>query len=174
MRVLKNLLLPVAAVLAALAGYWVATEVNHEQTAARPPAEVTLADLSGQSRALSEWNGKWVLVNFWATWCPPCRDEIPVLMKVRQEQRARNFEVIGIAVDQAEAVQIYSESVGIAYPILLAGDDAFALMSRFGNPAGALPYTVLLSPEGKIVTQHRGALSEMQLAQLITRHLPAK
>lgn len=173
MRTIRSLILPLAAIMAAAAGYWLAREVQDEHVTGQTAADFALRDLDGKSRALSEWRGKLVLVNFWATWCPPCRDEIPLFIKLRAEQFPRGLEVIGVAVDEPDAVRAYSESVGITYPVLLAVDDAFAMMTAYGNSAGVLPYTVLLSPRGEILSQRRGAFAETELAELVARHLPA-
>ena len=172
MRWVRSLILPLAAIIAAFSGYWLAREVQEERVTGQAAADFSLPDLAGKNRALSEWRGKLVVLNFWATWCPPCRDEIPLLIKLRAEQQPRGVEILGVAVDEADAVRVYSGSVGITYPILIAGPDAFALMAAFGNPAGVLPYTVLLSPRGEILSQQRGAFSERELAELVARHLP--
>jgi len=143
----------------------------------REPDEVTLlrealvTDLDGKRRSLLEWQGRVLVLNFWATWCDPCREEIPAFVRVRQKLRRSGVEFVGIAIDQAAKVAIFAKSVHIDYPLLLVGRDGLDLMRRLGNTSGALPFTVIVNQEGRIAFRSLGALTgpriEEQLLQMM-------
>ena len=121
------------------------------------------SDLEGRTRRLAEWKGKVVVCNFWATWCPPCREEIPMLVALSKEMEPKGVEVVGIAVDFAAKVRDFVRDYKVTYPILLAGTDGLELMRAAGNEVGGLPYTAFLSRQGKIVHEKLGALSEAEV-----------
>jgi thiol-disulfide isomerase/thioredoxin len=117
-----------------------------------------LPDLSGRPRRLAEWQGKVVLCNFWATWCAPCRKEIPMLVSLRNEYASQGFEVVGIAVDNPAKVREFSSKYSISYPILIAEASGLDLIRTLGNTAGALPFTVMLDRNGAIHSRKLGIL----------------
>jgi len=127
----------------------------------------TLIDLAGQPRKLSEWQGRILVCNFWATWCAPCREEIPLLMAARQKYGPRGVEIVGIAVDNAAKVRDFSSSFNISYPILLAEADGLDLMRRLGNSAGGLPYTVVADRQGNLVHRKLGAFKGADLDSIL-------
>lgn len=124
-----------------------------------PPTHIpalTLPDIQGKPRALSEWKGRPLLINFWATWCEPCRREIPLLKQLRAQHAKDGLEIIGIAIDFRDAVRGYAGTAGIDYPVLVAEEDATA-PKAFGVGMG-LPTTVFADREGRIVGRHVGEL----------------
>ena len=123
----------------------------------------SLPDLSGQKRHLSEWNGRVVLCNFWATWCAPCREEIPMLDALRGEFSSYGFEVVGIAVDNVAKVKEFAAMYRISYPILIAEADGLDLMRKLGNTAGALPFTVILGRNSRILSRKLGILRKPEI-----------
>jgi thiol-disulfide isomerase/thioredoxin len=127
----------------------------------------SLVDLTGQPRKLSEWQGRILVCNFWATWCAPCREEIPLLMAARQKYGPRGVEIVGIAVDNAAKVRDFSSSFNISYPILLAEADGLDLMRRLGNSAGGLPYTVVADRQGNLVHRKLGAFKGADLDSIL-------
>lgn len=136
------------------------------EAAQAPPAErqvaqtipdVSLADREGTQRKLSEWQGQPVLINFWATWCGPCRKEIPLLKSLRQARKADRVEVIGIAVDERDAVLKYAREIGIDYPILIGEKEGMEAANAFGVPL-VFPFTVFADSQGRIVTVKIGEL----------------
>ena len=141
----------------------------------RPRPEFTLPDLDGRTRRPEEWNGKVLVVNFWATWCAPCRKEIPLLIDL--ERRRPGVRVIGIAVDRPEAVRAFAEEIGIDYPILL-DDLQGSTMRRYGNRVGALPFTVITGRDGVVAYVRLGELEPTELdrvtAALLRREPPSQ
>jgi len=133
-----------------------------------PAAEILstpLPGVDGRSHNLNDWRGKIRIVNFWATWCAPCRNEIPLLSAVSREWHARNVEVIGVAIDGADDVRAFASEAQIAYPILFAEQQGQGLMQSGGNAIGALPFTLLLDQRGNIIQHHAGAVDARLLKQ---------
>jgi len=133
--------------------------------------EFSLPDTTGQAHASTEWAGRVRLINFWATWCPPCRREIPALIALQQDFGARGLQVIGIAMDDAEAVAAFARETGINYPLLVGDQDVVELAVDLGNHREALPYTVVLDRAGRIVHVHAGEVTEAGLAPVLERLL---
>lgn len=162
---------------ALIAGAFIAQKVQSPQatvSTAASTASVTqqqLLDLTGASRRLQEWEGKVLLVNFWATWCAPCREEIPHIQQARARYRGKGFEVIGIALDEPDPVRAFRDALQIQYPLLLATGDAFVLMGAWGNEQAVLPHSVVLGRSGNVLATHSGPLLPDQLAALIEAHL---
>jgi thiol-disulfide isomerase/thioredoxin len=124
--------------------------------------DIKLADRDGKLRALSEWDGKALVVNFWATWCAPCRREIPMLNDLAREQRAHGVEVIGIAVDFREDVLKYLQKMPIDYTVLIGEQDGLDAARAFGIEAIGLPFTAFIDRSGRIATIHVGELHRPQ------------
>lgn len=130
--------------------------------------EFNLPDLSGRQHNISEWRGKVLVINFWATWCPPCRKEIPDFIALQEQYVAKGVQFIGIALEDKEPVAKYAAETNINYPILLGGDNGIALAQQLGNNAGAVPFTLIVDRQGQIIHRHPGALSKEQLVKIIT------
>ena len=130
-------------------------------------AAATFGDLDGRQRRLAEWRGKVLVCNFWATWCAPCREEIPLLIAARQKYGPGGVEIVGIGIDNAVKVREFSATFNISYPILLAEADGIDLMRRLGNPGGGLPYTVIADREGRVIHRKLGALKAGELDGLV-------
>lgn len=134
--------------------------------------EFALPDLAGKKHRLADYRGKLVLLNFWATWCPPCRREIPGFIRLQERHGKRGFQILGISVDNPEAVARYWQEMKINYPMLLADDGTFALMTAYGNSTGGLPYSVLIRPDGRVATVRLGIFEEEELERLILEFTP--
>ena len=128
----------------------------------------TLVDLAGKPRQLAEWEGRILVLNFWATWCAPCREEIPLLMAARSKYASTGVEIVGIAIDNAAEVRDFSTSFKISYPILVAGADGLDLMRKLGNSAGGLPYTVVADRQGNVVHRKLGAFTQEDLDAILS------
>lgn len=126
----------------------------------------TLTGLDGQKVAMEQFRGRPLVVNFWARWCGPCRDEIPELVKLRAEQAADGIEVIGVAieeVDKLEAVRDFARAYDMNYPVVLAARDGVPLMKALGNPLAGLPFTVYVGRDGKPVGSKMGVVRRADL-----------
>ncbi|HVO47031.1 MAG TPA: TlpA disulfide reductase family protein [Steroidobacteraceae bacterium] len=119
--------------------------------------DLSLADTAGTRHALTEWRGRPLIINFWATWCAPCRREIPLLKSLRRQHSAEGLEVIGIAVDFRDAVQRYSHEMGIDYPVLVGEQDGLDAIAAFGMDT-LFPFSVFVDRQGRIVTLKVGEL----------------
>ena len=127
-----------------------------------------LPNLSGQTQALSQFRGKSLVVNFWATWCPPCREEMPELSQFHQKYQDKNVVVLGLAIDDLENVQAFNQTQAVSYPLLADNDTAMALSQNLGNDRGVLPYTVVIRPDGSIAEVFFGQVNEAVLEQSVT------
>jgi thiol-disulfide isomerase/thioredoxin len=129
---------------------------------------ITMPDRDGVSRSLADWKGRPVIVNFWATWCGPCRDEIPLLKALRNERKNEQLEVVGIAIDGREAVLKYARDIGMDYPILIGEKEGYAAAEAFGV-ALVLPFSVFADTKGRIVTLKIGELHADEAAFILDR-----
>jgi peroxiredoxin len=124
-------------------------------------------DLEGKPRRLMDWQGRALLCNFWATWCAPCREEVPLLVAAKQNLSANGAEIVGIGIDSAANMREFAAKYKINYPLLVGDATALAVLRSLGNPGGGLPYTVALDRTGAIVRRHLGALSAPELGQVL-------
>ncbi|MBA2410133.1 MAG: TlpA family protein disulfide reductase [Gammaproteobacteria bacterium] len=128
-----------------------------------PRPAFSLPDLDGWPVSINRWDGKVILLNFWATWCPPCREEMPDFAQTQKEYRARGFQVIGVALDRPRPVAEFIKEVGAGYPQLIGRENAMAVADRYGNAYGGLPHSVLIDRDGIIRFIKAGRLSRREL-----------
>ena len=131
-----------------------------------------LKDVRGNPAGLETWRGKVLVVNFWATWCAPCREEIPLFVRLQNEYGARGLQFVGVAIDEPQKVAYFMREFGMNYPVLVGALDAAEWSRRLGNQTGALPYTLVIGTDGKIRMAHLGALKEADLLPYIRTLLP--
>jgi len=136
-------------------------------------AEFALRDLAGKTHHLADWRGKVVLLNFWATWCPPCRREIPLFIELQRQYEKQGLQIVGISVDNPEAVARYWQEKRINYPLLIADETTYELMAAYGNRQGGLPYSVLIAADGQIAGVKIGAYDRAELEAALKPHLIA-
>jgi thiol-disulfide isomerase/thioredoxin len=162
---------------AGLTGYWLsvrqpAPDVVPPSAAARQvPAELpdfTLADAAGQPRSIREWSGKSLIINFWATWCPPCRRELPLLNQLHADHAGEGFQVVGVAVDFREDVLAFMEETPIDYPMLIGEQDGLDAARAFGMDNLGFPFTVFTDRRGRVVTIHVGELHAPQAEAILS------
>ena len=133
--------------------------------------EFAMQDIENKLRNIKEWDGKVVLVNFWATWCPPCKKEIPVFMELQKEYQDKGFQIVGIAIDDEEAVKDYADTMGMNYPIIAAELEAMDLSRRLGNRVNALPFSAFIDRNGKIALTKAGELTKAETEDIINKLL---
>lgn len=157
-----------------LAGHWLKPQrggagYSHVGTLR---ADYTRPDLDGKPRHAGEWDGKLVVLNFWASWCAPCRTEMPLLDATARRHGGHGLAVVGIAVDEAGATRDFLRENPVGYPILI--DDpqmSGELSASYGNNRKVLPYTVLIGRDGRILAQHAGSFDETALESWLKPHL---
>ena len=177
------------AIVAAAAGfaiyrYGISPRAAIESTAAQPssqaaqapndapsiPTELpdfSLQDRDGKVTSIRSWTGKSMIVNFWATWCAPCRREIPLLRQIQHDKAASGFQVVGVAVDFRDDVLKYAKEIGIDYPILMGEEDGLDAVTKFGLGSIGFPFTVFTDSKGRIVLTHLGELTKPQSTVII-------
>jgi peroxiredoxin len=132
---------------------------------------VALPDAEGREQSIGQWKGKVLIVNFWATWCVPCREEMPEFVKAQREFGARGLQFVGIAVDDPGKVKAFAAELGLNYPALIGGYGAIELSKSFGNRLGALPFTVIVDRAGRIERAHLGPIQAAELSSIIRQLL---
>lgn len=130
-----------------------------------------LSDLNGAEQALEQYRGKTLVVNFWAAWCPPCREEMPGFARLQGRFASKGVQFVGIALDSADNVQAFLRETPVNYPQLLAGDDGSDLARAVGNHSLALPYTLIIDADGKVRSTRMGYLPEEALVSLLEQSL---
>ncbi len=135
------------------------------ETAVSSTVDFELTDMEGVVRSSSEWDGKPKLLNFWATWCAPCRREIP-LLKETQDTQGDSLQVIGIAVDFMEDVVAYAEDAQFNFPVLVGEADAMAVAESSGVPFIGLPFTMIVSSDGELIDTHVGEIEAHHIDQI--------
>lgn len=136
---------------------------------ARP--DFALPDIEGKPRHVSEWDGQLLVVNFWATWCAPCREEIPIFIELQERYGPQGLQFVGIAIDKLENVTAYVDEVGINYPVLLGQLAAIEVGRSYGNEAGGLPFTVVVDRQGQIAFAKSGLFTPEEAESLIESRL---
>ncbi|WP_455203504.1 TlpA family protein disulfide reductase [Kaarinaea lacus] len=132
--------------------------------------EFTLPDLDGVKHSISQWQGDVIVLNFWATWCPPCRKETPMFVELQQELGAQGLQFIGVAIDEPSAVQDFVDTYGVNYPMLIGAEDAIQIARSYGNRFDSLPYTVIIDRSGHIAHIQRTEL-ERSVAETTIKKL---
>jgi thiol-disulfide isomerase/thioredoxin len=154
-------------IVAAIAGYLVQQQYSVSledqattQVSTSDRVEFVLPHLDGSERRLSDWDGEARIVNFWATWCAPCRREIPILKQLQTDKPEMQLQVIGIAVDFMEDVRAYAEEAHFNYPILVGQEEAIAVAEASGVEFIGLPFTMIIAADGTLVATHMGEIMQ--------------
>ena len=159
------------AVLAVGAGFFAyrAMQSDHPvaQAAVAELLRMRFPDVAGKDQSLAQWGDKVLIVNFWATWCKPCLEEIPVLLRVQAKHASNRVQVVGISIDSVDKVREFAIEYRIAYPLVIGRMDVMDLTRSLGNRAAALPYTIVLDRSGRVVRTHLGGISEGELESAI-------
>jgi peroxiredoxin len=160
-----------AAIAATAAGAWFASRRLAPQLPADDVVNAFFAskfnDGTGQPVAMDSFRGRTLVLNFWATWCPPCIDEMPELSALQNDFTPVNAQVLGIGVDSAANIAEFARKTQIAYPVLVTGAAGVEWARRFGDLAGALPYTVVITSDGKIADTVLGRIQPEKLRKQV-------
>ena len=179
----KNKVIIAVVAAALIAGVVVARFINTENntvatvsTSGSVPTEMvefSLPDTDGKVHNINEWRGKIVVLNFWATWCPPCRAEVPLFVDTQEKFRKDGLVIVGVAIDKKQDVANFVDSYFINYPVLVSEQDNTELMARYGNRIATLPYSVVMDRKGKVIETHAGAYKKDQLYSVLNKNLKA-
>lgn len=178
MAKVRQLLIYLAlAALAIMTGFMLRTQLmggspsvlssEASQQGAKAIFAANLPDLQGENQIVSQWLGNVIVVNFWATWCTPCREEIPEFIETQEKFRDQGLVFVGIAIDQADKVKMFSQEFGINYPVLVGSLNTWSLLEAAGNHQSALPYTVVINRSGEIVETYLGRVNQKKLEKAV-------
>jgi len=179
---MQKLVITLVAISAMLAGLFLSA--SHFAEPVVTPAVNSNTDLLGNFRpdfqlesnaggivSASDFSGKTILINFWATWCEPCRKEMPMLMDLQRAHASDGLQVVGIALDDEQSVADFVGAFGISYPILVGSEDVFTTSMAYGNAEGVLPYSVLIDKSGIVRWQYSGIIKHEKIAGLLNELL---
>lgn len=139
--------------------------ITSDSTALEQLWSTTLNDANGKTHDLKQYMGKPLIVNFWATWCDPCREEMPEISELAQQHP--EIAVIGLAIDEAPAVHEFKQTTPVGYPLLIAENEGMLLAEALGNHKGVLPFTVIISPQGSITHTFFGRINREMLLKAL-------
>jgi thiol-disulfide isomerase/thioredoxin len=145
--------------------------ISNRQTSPQPAKNgavqqltaLSLTDSQGKLQKISQWQGKFLVVNFWATWCAPCVQEMPELSELQKDLSKSNVQLIGLGIDSPSNIVEFAQKYQISYPLFAAGMEGTELSRQLGNQAAGLPFTVLISPDGNLLKSYLGRLNIEQL-----------
>jgi thiol-disulfide isomerase/thioredoxin len=132
---------------------------------------LSLPDTSGHPQPMNQWKGKVLVVNFWATWCAPCREEMPEFVKAQGELGSKGLQFVGIAVDEPDQAERFATEIGLNYPVLIGGYGAIELSRALGNRVVALPFTIVVDRQGRVAHTQLGPLKPTQLRAIVSKLL---
>ena len=175
---LRGAVMASALLIAGLAGFlahrhWLAEPAadTAAQSAEQLLPEIQLPDSDGKLRDLSEWSGRPLVINFWATWCAPCRREIPLLVELQEEYASRDLQIIGVALDEAAAVAEFLAEMPVNYPVLVGQQEAVEAATALGLEFIVLPFTAFADRDGRIVKLHKGELLRADAVTILEKLL---
>ena len=140
---------------------------DHSQSVGMERVAFSLPDLDGRMRAAAEWDGKVVALNFWASWCPPCLEEIPAFVSLQTQHQAAGLQFVGLALEPPATARQFAVERKMNYPVLTGAAEVVKLARAYGNHIGALPFTVFIDRTGRVASAHSGPLSREEAGALI-------
>ena len=176
---MRQLIITLVAITAMLAGFYISARHFSESVVTPRTAldgtllgnfrpDFQLTSNTGEFVSPADYSGKTILINFWATWCAPCRQEMPMLMDLQRQYGSHGLQVIGIALDDAESVRSFVKTYGISYPILVGSEDVFTTSVEYGNEEGVLPYSVLIDKSGVVRWHYAGIIQHKEITNLLS------
>ena len=165
----KGGIVALAAVLALGLGVYlgISTRTDAPSSSGAGVLELALPDADGHEQRLDQWKGSVIVVNFWATWCVPCREEMPRFVKAQQEFGPKGLQFVGIAVDQPDKIRQFASEIALNYPSLIGGYGALELSKSLGNKFMALPFTIILDRKGRVAYTQLGVVQTEKLDSIL-------
>ena len=139
------------------------TTAQADANAAQALRQLAMTDLEGRERSIGKLEGKIIVANYWATWCLPCREEMPAFSRLQTKYAANGVQFVGISIDSADNVTKFQKEHAINYPLWISTESAIEITSPIGNQARGLPFTILLDRNGRITATKLGRFSEREL-----------
>lgn len=171
MNARRAMLIALVAAAALAAGAWLRPAVApgplSDPAAVQRLLELNLADMHGKPQAMAQWKGKVIVANFWATWCPPCLEEMPGFERLSRQYAAKGVQFVGISIDSADKVRRFAADMGITYPLLIGDMATFDVVRTLGNPSQGLPFTIILDRSGAARRIKLGRFAEADLAAFL-------
>lgn len=165
---LKQILVVILLIMALTSGVLLKQNQLHKPEEQQPAGydlpDFQFPDVSGHLQSIKQWPDRVLVINFWATWCPPCLDELPDFNQLQAQYQNSGVQFVGVALDEVKDVQTAVASFKITYPQLIAGDTGINLSKRLGNQSGAVPFTIVVDAQGRVVQRHAGLYEHSQLA----------
>ena len=143
--------------------YFALNPLGQPQITAKSLYNTKLIRIDGTAANADAYRNKIIVLNFWATWCPPCREEMPELSQLHTQYQQQNVTVLGVAIDEPSAVAEYLKNAPVSYPVLLTENESFDLASQLGNNQAVLPYTVIIDENGSIIETFMGRITKEKL-----------
>ncbi len=165
-RLLSSILIAVVAAIALYAGVFFAKKQFYAEQPPQDAIQLALKDYLGNEQPHEQWQGKVLLINFWATWCAPCREEMPMLADFQDRYREQGLQILGVAIDDPEPVQRFADTMDINYPLLISDDTTPDLMYKY-NEVGAIPFTLITDRSGVVVDKKLGVFTSEELKSMI-------
>jgi peroxiredoxin len=128
----------------------------------------SFTNINGQEQSLKQWQGNIIVLNFWATWCPPCREEMPELSAMQNQYKQQNLVILGLSTDDLDTTKTFVKKAPVSYPVLAGNMQAMNLAESLGNNRGILPYTVIVDANGTVVKTFFGRVNQQLLEKTIT------
>lgn len=144
---------------------------NHHHSSTQALFAASFPDENGKPQSLKQYAGKIVVLNFWATWCEPCRDEMPELSTLHTEKQHQNIVVLGVAIDDVNAIKAFSKDTKVSYPLFAADMEGMEIANHLGNNKGVLPYTVIIKADGSVAKTYFGRVSKPLLEETLSKLL---
>ena len=161
---MKNLFIFIGLIIISLVVF-LRFQEPQDQTIVMP--DFSLENINGEMTSIKEYKGKKTLINFWATWCRPCRKEMPMLNGVYLSKDSSEFSVVGVAIDKPEKVAQFVAELGIDFPIMIGQSDAYDIMKELGNEALTLPYTILIDNSGEVIWSKNTELKHSDMDEVL-------
>jgi alkyl hydroperoxide reductase subunit AhpC len=165
------MIISIISLLALLAGVFSSQWISKTGLASEPAVKAFFANSwqspDGKPVNSSEWQGKVLVVNFWASWCPPCVEEMPTLDLLQRDFLQQNVLFVGIGIDSPSNIREFLKSTSVSYPIVIGGLEGSNLSKQLGNSQGALPFTIIINSKGKAVYSKLGKINEDELRKAI-------